>query len=51
MLMSSHLPQSLKTPADNADNTAISRAACCDVVRVGGRGVFLIHRVGGFQNL
>jgi hypothetical protein len=38
MPMSRHLPKSLKTPADNADNTAISCAVRCDEVFVGGRG-------------
>ena len=37
MPMSLPWPESLKTPADNADNTAISCAVRCDVVLVGGR--------------
>ena len=38
MPISLHLQQSLKIPADNADNPAISRAARSDVPPVGGRG-------------
>ncbi len=37
MPMSLHWPESLKIPADGADNIAISRAARCDVLTVGGQ--------------